>query len=130
MWTKKRRRGDAEEGREGRSRICRDCAHHDEVIHGLLRNLGRHVDSFRNYRFEGSFGIDASESDATKLDASRQRYVVAGSRGVKTTSEQLAALLVFSCNRPPGGRDELRGAGRTGVRTGERFVFTRLSSQR
>ena len=83
MWTKKRRRGDAEEGREGRGgrrweEICRDCAHHDEVIHGLLRNLGRHVDSFRNYRFEGSFGIDASESDATKLDASRRRYVVAG----------------------------------------------------
>ena len=48
----------------------------------------------------------------TKLDASRRRYVVAGSRWVKTTSEQLAALLVFSCNRPPGGRDELRGAGR------------------
>jgi hypothetical protein len=97
--------------RKGRGRICRDCAHNDEVIHGLLRNLGRHVDSFRNYRFEGSFGIDASESDATKLDASRRRYVVAGSRWVKTTSEQLAALLVFSCNRPPGGRDELRGAG-------------------
>ena len=107
-------------GRKGRAavgRICRDCAHHDEVIHGLLRNLGRHVDSFRNYRFEGSFGIDASESDATKLDASRRRYVVAGSRWVKTTSEQLAALLVFSCNRPPGGRDELRGVGRTNGRT-------------
>ena len=94
--------------RKGRGRICRDCAHNDEVIHVLLRNLGRHVDSFRNYRFEGSFGIDASESDATKLDASRRRYVVAGSRWVKTTS---AALLVFSCNRPQGGRDELRGAG-------------------
>ena len=52
--------------RKGLGRICRDCAHNDEVIHGLLRNLGRHVDSFRNYRFEGSFGIDASESDATR----------------------------------------------------------------
>ena len=109
--TRGRRGRKGRKGRAAVNRICRDCAHHDEVIHGLLRNLGRHVDSFRNYRFEGSFGIDASESDASKLDASRRRYVVAGSRWVKTTSEQLAALLVFSCNRPPGGRDELRGAG-------------------
>jgi hypothetical protein len=65
-------------------------------------------------RFETIDSRARSESmraNPTRLDASRRRYVVAGSRWVKTTSEQLAALLVFSCNRPPGGWDELRGAG-------------------
>ena len=52
-----RRRGDASRGgRRGEFTIT--SAHHDEVIHGLLRYLRRHVGSFRNYRLKGSSGID------------------------------------------------------------------------